>query len=145
MTNCSTLVCIVLLSVFFQSCETKVHRDKTEITKVCKKTSSCKTRCDARAVECHFCCTGDLCNKDSGNAGATHLFFVSTIPFCWPHINYISIGILIANAFRLRRFRTMATVVIMQQAMWRRQTKQEQVMYVYLDSMQWGKQRGGGL
>lgn len=42
-----------------------------------------------------------------------HLFFVSTIPFCWPHINYISIGILIANAFRLRRFRTVATVVIM--------------------------------
>nr|XP_022343451.1 SCO-spondin-like isoform X5 [Crassostrea virginica] len=50
------------------SCETKVHRDKTEITKICKKTKDCKTRCDANAVECHFCCTGDLCNKDQGYA-----------------------------------------------------------------------------
>ena len=50
-----------------QSCETMVHKDKTEITKKCKKTKDCKTRCDANAVECHFCCTGDLCNKDQGN------------------------------------------------------------------------------
>eukprot|EP00105_Crassostrea_gigas_P008141 XP_011422609.1 PREDICTED: SCO-spondin [Crassostrea gigas] len=48
------------------TCETRVEKDKTEITKKCAKEKSCKASCDPKDKFCVTCCKGSLCNENEG-------------------------------------------------------------------------------
>lgn len=43
-----------------------MYKKENKITKKCKKTKDCKTKCDPNDDNCVKCCTGQLCNKDDG-------------------------------------------------------------------------------
>ncbi|XP_061194694.1 SCO-spondin-like [Saccostrea echinata] len=46
------------------TCETRVEKNKAEITKRCRKEKDCKPKCDPKDSYCVTCCKGSLCNKD---------------------------------------------------------------------------------
>lgn len=56
----------LITTSYFQTCETRVEKDKTEITKKCAKEKSCKASCDPKDKFCVTCCKGSLCNENEG-------------------------------------------------------------------------------
>lgn len=68
------------LKTSFQSCETRVYKKETKITKKCVKTKSCKTKCNPSDDSCVKCCTGSLCNKDDGRLCANNNINITDIP-----------------------------------------------------------------
>lgn len=57
---------MIYLYIVFQACETRVEKDKTEITKKCTKEKNCKASCDPKDKFCVTCCKGSLCNENEG-------------------------------------------------------------------------------
>ena len=65
-----------LINCSFQSCETKIKRNGSEIKKKCKQTKDCKATCKKNEQDCTLCCVGDLCNKDQGNSQHCNRFLL---------------------------------------------------------------------